>query len=505
MTDQQFVDICTRVCRDAQGKLPPTLRSRLKLDTERRKDKSPKVMLFSVRDKDRRGLWNGYYTTYALVHNPFNDVDGIWHCRFMHHKKRKETGSGRFNGGVEQLVRRYNGQGGFHLEHSDEVFNLTQPFKGTESGLESKLAHALAFLIGHLHPKIDEIIAGTDTSGLIDDKEEHTGTLSANASEHQPARSRRYWVVSPNVKNDDSTVEAWCEASIREEGAFMGWAPTDEDHGAMGPKFAGRTDRGVMPGDVILIARRHYGEPNVVGFGIVKGNALLRLKNFASPKGLPFGSFRRLAPFVPWSRIPPGVPLKETVNFAMAMVQLHPDERPTHRKVCDWMDRHLGKASALTVDVATSPKDEENTRKTTLIDLPGSYQLDFKIQTREQVINARAVEAQLLNAYREWLKRQGRKLVAAKYGGLCCDGYERETGNLIEAKQSTRREHIRIAVGQLLDYAFMGKENLGEPHKAILLPSKPDAGIEDWLRSLDISIVWQEQGKFRDNNDRRFT
>ena len=502
MTNQQFVEKCSRVCRDAQNQLPLALRTRLKTDTERRKDKDPDVMLFSIRDKERSGLWNGYYTTYALVHNPFKGVGGIWHCRFMHHKKRKDTGSGRFNDGIDRLVRRYNGQGGFHLEQNDEVFNLTQPFKGTEPQLESKLAHALAFLVAHLHPGLDKVIAGTEKLAAKHNEGKQGDSTPKKTSENVLGRTRRYWVVSPNVKDDDSTVEAWCAASIREQGAFMGWAPDDWEHGAIGPKFAGLAEPGILPGDVILLARRYNHKPHLVGFGVVRGNPLTSLKNFAPPQDQPFGSFRRLSPFVPWSRVPLGVPLKETLRWTKAMAELHPTEEETHKKVCDWMERHLRSAEA---SHPISVPDQGHIKHPTLIDPPEAHQLDFVVQTREQVINAKATEAGLLASYREWLKKQDRQLVAARYGKLWCDGYEVETKNLVEAKSSTQREYVRMAVGQLLDYAFMGKKHFGEPNKAILLPAKPEAEVLEWLRSLDISVIWQERGLFFDNADRWFT
>jgi hypothetical protein len=74
--------------------------------------------------------------------------------------------------------------------------------------------------------------------------------------------SRKYWVVSPNVRFDAKTVAAWRQASVKWQAAFMGWHPDDEAH-RLGPKFA----RGIEPGDVILIARRANGKPETVGFG----------------------------------------------------------------------------------------------------------------------------------------------------------------------------------------------------------------------------------------------
>jgi hypothetical protein len=62
-----------------------------------------------------------------------------------------------------------------------------------------------------------------------------------------------------------------------------------------------------------------------------------------------------------------------------------------------------------------------------------------------------------------------------------------------------------MAVGQLLDYAFLGKEKIRDPNMAILLPKKPDLNLEKWLQHLHISIIWREGESFSDNADRQFS
>jgi hypothetical protein len=136
---------------------------------------------------------------------------------------------------------------------------------------------------------------------------------------------------------------------------------------------------------------------------------------------------------------------------------------------------------------------------------PENHQLDFNVQTRARVIKAKKIEAGLLADYRRWLEQQDRVLSAIKYRALQCDAYEQDRQNLIEAKGSASREHIRMAVGQLLDYAFQGCKKFGEPHKAILLPSEPRSDIVDWLDSLKIKVIWREKKLFLDNANGLFT
>jgi hypothetical protein len=326
-------------------------------------------------------------------------------------------------------------------------------------------------------------------------------------SKYVSPRERHFWVVSPNVKNDESTVGEWRNASVSMHAAFMGYEPDYFDHDRTGPKFAGEAESGIMHGDVVLIARRHDGGPQVVGFGVVYGAFQTKLKGFKPPQK--FGSLRRLSPFIVQSRAPSGIPLKGVLRHTKALVQLHPKWDTVHKEVCDWMEKHLGNKSLNASKKQRATTERKGRSKGTtpnaeLVDLPENYQLDYKIQTKAKRTKAVKFEAKLLGSFKDWLKKQGRKLSAAKYGALRCDGYEIERGNLIEAKSSARREHIRMAVGQLLDYAFQGKQDLGEPKKAILLPVKPQPEIEKWLASLEISIIWRKGREFLDNANGQF-
>ena len=316
---------------------------------------------------------------------------------------------------------------------------------------------------------------------------------------------RSYWVVSPNVRNNEDTVDAWRRVSVRYKVAVMGWYPDDYGHGQIGPAFAGKTKGGIKPGDVILIARRHRHQPEIVGFGIVRGESLQRLGGLNAPES--FGSLRRLRPFVPWTGPPPGdVPLIEAVRHTRALARLDPVNNEAHLKICEWMNQRLQMtSSAESGKSAPASKQTKNSPNPRIVSSPENHQLDFKIQTKAKVIHAKRVEAKLLADYRRWLERQSRTLSAIKYRALQCDAYEKSRQNLIEAKSSASREHIRMAVGQVLDYAFQGREKFAHPHKAILLPHQPRADIIDWLDSLNIKVIWREKKAFLDNANGLFT
>jgi hypothetical protein len=333
-----------------------------------------------------------------------------------------------------------------------------------------------------------------------------------------PQAERHYWVVSPNVKNNPKTVAEWKKESIKRNAAFMGYEPNSWKY-KMGPKFAGRNE-GIMPGDVVLIARRSDGKPDVVGFGVIHGESIKtkRLKRFHPPgNDDDSGSLRNLRPFIVYRKYysgpPRGIPIIEVLPpRGAALRQLHPENGGAHKKVCDWMDQHLGKEGGKAGEkqrAITKSKDKRKLGLNTvaIVDPPKNHQSGYKVQKKSEVIKADNIEAKLLCGYRNWLEKKGRRLKVANYHNrrLQCDGCEVKRRNLIEAKASTSRENIRMAVGQLLDYAFLGKEKIRNPNMAVLLPKEPDSDLVKWLRHLHISIIWREKGLFRDNADGWFT
>jgi hypothetical protein len=319
--------------------------------------------------------------------------------------------------------------------------------------------------------------------------------------------TRSYWVVSPNVRNNEETVDSWRRVSVRSKVAVMGWYPHEIGHGKIGPTFAGKTEQGIKPGHVIMIARRHHHKPEIVGFGIVRGECMKRIAGLKAPET--FGCLRRLRPFVPWSGPPPvEVPFLEALRHTRALARLDPTENKAHLKVCEWINQEFQlRSSGGREGTTTGRKNRQNARSPSpkIVSSPEHHQLDYKVQMRAQVLKAKKVEVGLLEDYRRWLGQQERAFSTIKYRALQCDAYEKDRQNLIEAKSSASREHIRMAVGQILDYAFQGRKSFGEPNKAILLPSEPSADIVDWLESLKIKVIWREKKAFLDNANGQFT
>lgn len=259
----------------------------------------------------------------------------------------------------------------------------------------------------------------------------------------------------------------------------------------MGPRFAGNPDARskVQPDDIILIARGKKSA-DLVGFGVVKG----QLRAVRLPPSDDEVYLRDLDPFKRCERAPKSVPLLAVLQHTWAFVQLHPEANPDVKSVCKWMERQLG------LEEQESDVDTPTERS-----LPKSNTYGYKVRTREQVREARKREKELLDDYKQWLKKQGRHLSVLPYGRLECDAWEKERQNLIEAKGSTSREDIRMAVGQLFDYSFQGKEKYKQPNMAILFLKKPPLERLEWLEPLGIKIIWRRGRSFLDNANGQFT
>ncbi|SDQ51608.1 hypothetical protein [Thermostaphylospora chromogena] len=77
---------------------------------------------------------------------------------------------------------------------------------------------------------------------------------------------------------------------------------------------------------------------------------------------------------------------------------------------------------------------------------------------------------------------------------LLTDLYDVTAHVLYEAKGTSSREDVRMAIGQLLDYRR--HVNPADPKLAVLLPEKPHEDLQDLLRRLDIAVVYQAGNSF---------
>jgi len=132
-----------------------------------------------------------------------------------------------------------------------------------------------------------------------------------------------------------------------------------------------------------------------------------------------------------------------------------------------------------TPQVAVVPVEERNTERAFVTPNREPYELERR-------------EADLVHRYREYLFRLGhevqrlRLLPPGETAPLYCDLWDLTTRTLIEAKATVSREHLRTAVGQLLDYGRFADAN----ELVVLVPSRPRSDLLAFLASVDITAVY---------------
>lgn len=122
----------------------------------------------------------------------------------------------------------------------------------------------------------------------------------------------------------------------------------------------------------------------------------------------------------------------------------------------------------------------------------------------EQIIRVRR-EQDLVLEYGRYLEERGptvtRLRLPLESTTFYNDVYVEERHQLIEAKGSSKRDAIRMAIGQLFDYTFVATQDGVSPFRlAILLPERPAVSIIELLRSerVQISVVWAVEDGFAD-------
>ncbi|NAZ85228.1 hypothetical protein [Kineococcus indalonis] len=105
-------------------------------------------------------------------------------------------------------------------------------------------------------------------------------------------------------------------------------------------------------------------------------------------------------------------------------------------------------------------------------------------------------EQRLLLDYQRFLGRDLAVISAKLPDGsrIVCDAYDRATATLIEAKASSSRSDIRMAIGQLLDY----RRHIDQPaHCAVLLPARPSDDLLDLITTVGLSVTYRQGMTFQ--------
>ena len=76
---------------------------------------------------------------------------------------------------------------------------------------------------------------------------------------------------------------------------------------------------------------------------------------------------------------------------------------------------------------------------------------------------------------------------------------------LIEAKASSGRDHIRLALGQLLDYVRHTGPLFEMPALAVLVPTRPTDDLMDLLSRSGVDAIWRKGRAFADSVGGRYS
>lgn len=161
--------------------------------------------------------------------------------------------------------------------------------------------------------------------------------------------------------------------------------------------------------------------------------------------------------------------------------------------------RPLGEVLQSNQDLSKQTEPE----RTTVADLVGiekNETTSFDLPKSEASTSFRT-ESQLFERYSNYLMDLGHVVkrwrllpkLSLKY--LFTDIYDENECELYEAKGSSNRNAVRLAIGQLLDYKRFLPVN--QIRLTLLLPSEPNEDLKDLIRSCGMSCVWEfEPGRF---------
>lgn len=186
-----------------------------------------------------------------------------------------------------------------------------------------------------------------------------------------------------------------------------------------------------------------------------------------------------------------GVGLKPVIGTAREVFITMSGDDATRQRLAD--EAHQRLAAARTFGTAESARPS-----VVLVDPERALTTETAVEVPAGMRTLVRAEAQLVTRYLAWRQARGTRLRAALLtdgsNSLRADLYDPEENLLIEAKADSSRDHLRYAIGQLLDYR---RHMHPRPGLAVLLPALPVADMVELLAELSIAIIVEEpDGEF---------
>jgi hypothetical protein len=144
----------------------------------------------------------------------------------------------------------------------------------------------------------------------------------------------------------------------------------------------------------------------------------------------------------------------------------------------------------------TGSRPKRRRRRTSReIPIESSHVEGYDVTSSGEVLRAVRRESRLVREYVRTLDAQGDSVLSHRLTPpdteitLRTDVFNSTRNQLVEAKAGRGRGDIRMAIGQLADYArFLD----GNPDRAVLLEAKPQPDLIELLLSQGISVIWRE-------------
>jgi len=166
------------------------------------------------------------------------------------------------------------------------------------------------------------------------------------------------------------------------------------------------------------------------------------------------------------------------------------------RSVIVFRLRTVGKTAPTDI----SPLEKLDRRPVKAIPVERQLTVETLVEPSRRAYTATRREQKLVLTYEAKLKAEGHEVCRLRLwpkgepAPFLSDLYDETTNTLIEAKSNASRQAIRMAIGQLADYARLVKP---APKRMILLPEKPRSDLIKLAKGEGIGVIWANAaGKF---------
>jgi hypothetical protein len=190
--------------------------------------------------------------------------------------------------------------------------------------------------------------------------------------------------------------------------------------------------------------------------------------------------------------------------------ELRPGSRSPHMGLDDTIGQEAKRLLEQIERGSTVPPIAQPERESRVTEVPieeGDIE-GYDVTSKAETKRAHRKERRLVADYVKYLGESSeivcRHKIAAPdaAGPLYSDIFNKRRNQLIEAKADSSRGNVRMAIGQLVDYArFIDSPT----DRAILLPAKPPRDLIELLKGQGISVIWREGPEFCDTAGGAFT